>query len=465
VIVTAGALYIGWGLPAADVCIEVICMQSERPTGRSSRLAGFYDQSLEERIEQVARWAELTKDEASILRGVVGLDPARADRMIENVVGLYGLPLGIAVNFVVNERDVLVPMAIEEPSVVAGASFAAKLARAGGGFRATTTAPEMIGQMQVLDVVDPWTARFDLLAARDELLALADETDPVIVGLGGGARDLEVRVFERTPVGPMLVVHLMFDCRDAMGANAVNTACENLAPRLEQITGGRVVLRILSNLADRRLARARCTVPLEALTSGDFSGERVAQGVVEAWAFAATDPYRAATHNKGIMNGVDAVVAATGNDWRAVEAGAHAYAARSGRYTSLSTWARDVGGNLVGTLEMPLAVGVVGGATRVHPTAQVALKILGVRGVRELAEITVAVGLAQNLAALRALATEGIQQGHMRLHARQVAIAAGAHEHEVALVVRRMADEGVIRSDRAEAILAHMRTDGSSSDA
>ncbi|MBE9508850.1 MAG: 3-hydroxy-3-methylglutaryl-CoA reductase, partial [Chloroflexi bacterium] len=237
----------------------------------------------------------------------------------------------------------------------------------------------------------------------------------------------------------------------------VNTACEVLAPRVEQITGGRVLLRILSNLADRRLARARCSVPVEALASGGFSGERVAQSIVEAWAFAAADPYRAATHNKGIMNGVDSVVVATGNDWRAVEAGAHAYAARSGRYTSLTTWGRDEKDNLVGTLEMPLAVGIVGGATRVHPTAQVALKILGVQTARELAEIIAAVGLAQNLAALRALAAEGIQRGHMRLHARQVAIAAGAREHEIEPVVQRMTAEGVIRPDRAEAILAQLR--------
>ncbi len=426
---------------------------------RSSRLAGFYDLSLQERMAIVARWAELTEGEVAALRGATENDESltRADQMIENVVGLHSLPLGIAVNFVVNGRDVLAPMVVEEPSVVAGASFAAKLARAGGGFRATTSSPEMIGQLQILDVADPWSARFDLLAARDELLALANETDPVIVELGGGARDLEVRALERTPAGPMLVVHLIFDCRDAMGANAVNTACESLAPRIERITGGRVGLRILSNLADRRLARARCTVPVEALAFGDFSGEQVAQGIVEAWAFAAADPYRAATHNKGIMNGVDAVVVATGNDWRAVEAGAHAYAARSGRYTSLSAWERDAEGNLVGTLEMPLAVGIVGGATRVHPTARVALKILGVKTGRELAEIIVSVGLAQNLAALRALATEGIQRGHMRLHARQVAIAAGAVGDEVAQVVEHMIAEGRVRPDRAEAILTEMR--------
>jgi hydroxymethylglutaryl-CoA reductase len=380
--------------------------------------------------------------------------------MIENVVGVHSLPLGIATNFVVNGRDVLVPMVVEEPSVVAGASFAAKLARAGGGFQAVAAEPQMIGQMQVLDVADPWSARFDLLAAREELLAFADETDPVIVGLGGGARDLEVRVLERTAVGPMLVLHLVFDCRDAMGANAVNTACEALAPRIERITGGRVLLRILSNLADRRLARARCTVPAKSLATQEFPGEQVAQSIVEAWALAAADPYRATTHNKGIMNGVDGVVVATGNDWRAVEAGAHAYAARRGRYTSLSTWALDDEGDLAGTLEMPLALGIVGGATRTHPGAQVALKILGVQTARELAEIVVSVGLAQNLAAIRALATEGIQRGHMRLHARQVAVAAGADESEIDRVVQRMVSEGVIRSDKAETVLAEIRRVG-----
>lgn len=426
----------------------------------SSRLAGFYKLPLEDRVEQVADWADLTADEAAVLTAALRLEPfENAERMIENVVGLYGLPLGIAVNFVVNGRDTLVPMVIEEPSVVAGASLAAKLARAGGGFRATTTAPEMIGQIQVLDVADPWSARFDLLAAREELLAMANETDPVLVELGGGAQDLTVRVLEHTAVGPMLVVHLIFDCRDAMGANAINTACEALAPRVEAITGGRVLLRILSNLADQRLARARCTIPVDALAFEAFSGEEVAQGIVEAGAFAAADPYRAATHNKGIMNGVDAVVLATGNDWRAVEAGAHAYAARSGRYTSLSTWARDAEDNLVGTLEMPLSLGIVGGATRVHPIAQVALKILNVQRAQELAEIVAAVGLAQNFAALRALATEGIQRGHMQLHARQVAIAAGAQGDEIEQVVGRMTAEGTVRPDRAQAILAQLRAD------
>jgi hydroxymethylglutaryl-CoA reductase len=422
---------------------------------KSSRLVGFYKKTLDQRVEQVARWATLTTEETAALRGAMGSD--RADRMIENAVGLYALPLGIAVNFRVNGRDVLVPMVIEEPSVVAGASYAARLVRAGGGFRATATAAEMIGQIQVLDVPHLEAAGASLLAARKDLLRLANESDPVIVGLGGGARALEVRVLEDTPAGPMLIVHLIFDCLDAMGANAVNTACEALAPTVEEITGGRVLLRILSNLADRRLVRAECTVPVDALVVRDFSGEQVVQGIVEAWALAAADPYRAATHNKGIMNGVDAIVIATGNDWRAVEAGAHAYAARSGRYTALSTWRRDGDGSLAGRLEMPLALGVVGGATRVHPTAQVALKILGTKTARELAEIVAAVGLAQNLAALRALATEGIQRGHMRLHARQVAIAAGAQEDEVDSVVQRMTAGGAIRVDAAEAILKEVR--------
>ncbi|MDY7041635.1 MAG: hydroxymethylglutaryl-CoA reductase, degradative [Chloroflexota bacterium] len=401
----------------------------------------------------MARWAELTTEETAILVGKKRLSVPQADHMIENLVGVHGLPLGIAVNFLINGRDYLIPMAIEEPSVVAGASFAARLVRAGGGFNVTSTPPEMIAQIQILDLADPWAARFDLLAAKSRLLELADQTDPVIVSLGGGARDLEVRVIEDSPVGPMVVVHLIFDCRDAMGANTVNTAAEALAPTVEEITGGRVVLRILSNLADRRLARAKAVIPAEALAFGEFSGETVVERIVEAYALAAADPYRAATHNKGIMNGIDAVVIACGNDWRAIEAGAHSYAARSGRYTSLSTWAKDAAGNLVGTLELPLAVGIVGGASRVHPTARVALKILGVKSASELAEVITAVGLAQNLAAIRALATEGIQRGHMELHARQVAIAAGAEGEMIGRVAAQLVTERRIRLERAQEIL------------
>jgi hydroxymethylglutaryl-CoA reductase len=420
---------------------------------KSSRLSGFYKQPLAERLSTIVEWAGLDEEEAALLRRAGGLDPDMADHMIENVVGVYALPLGIAANFLVNGRDVLVPMAIEEPSVVAGASFAARLAREGGGFAASSTEPLMIGQIQLLGVDDLHSARFELLRQKQRLIDLADESDPVIVRLGGGARDVEVRIIEHSPAGPMLAVHLIFDARDAMGANAVNTAAEKLAPLVEEITGGRALLRILSNLADRRLARARCVIPAQALAFGEFSGEQVVEGIVAAYAFAAADPYRATTHNKGIMNGVDAVVIATGNDWRAVEAGAHAYAARSGRYTSLSHWAKDRDGNLVGTLEMPMAVGVVGGATKVHPLARLALKILAVRSGRELAEIIVAVGLAQNLAAVRALATEGIQRGHMGLHARQVAIAAGASGEEVERVAAQLVAEGVIRLDRAQEIL------------
>jgi len=373
--------------------------------------------------------------------------------MIENVVGTYALPFGIGLNFMINGREVLVPMVIEEPSVVAGASFMAKLARAGGGFTATATAPEMIGQIQVLEIDDLAAARKSLLKEKSTLLAEADEVDPLLKKFGGGARDLEVRIIPTSPIGPFLVVHLIYDVRDAMGANAVNTACEKLAPRIEAISGGRVHLKIISNLADRRLVHAACRVPLRELAFENFSGEQVRNGVLEAWAFAAVDPYRAATHNKGILNGVDAVVIATGNDWRAIEAGAHAYAARNGRYTSLSTWGKDEEGNLTGELEMPMAVGIVGGATKVHPGAKTALKLMGVQTAGELAEIIASVGLAQNLAALRALATEGIQRGHMSLHARQVAIAAGATGDQIDMLAAQLVAEKAVRIDRAEQIL------------
>lgn len=393
----------------------------------SSRLPGFYKLSLEDRAAVVAELAGLAASEKAILMGE-GLSPTQADQMIENVVGIHALPLGIAVNFLINGRDYLIPMAIEEPSVVAGASFAARLVRDGGGFTTSSDDPMMIGQIQVLDVADLQAARSELLVHKSRLLQLADQTDPLIVSLGGGARDLIVRVIEDSVAGPMVVVHLLFDCRDAMGANTVNTACEALAPEVENITGGRVVLRILSNLADRRLARAQCTISPEVLDFQAFTGQTVAERIVEAYALAANDPYRAATHNKGIMNGIDAVAVATGQDWRALEAGAHAYAARNGRYTSLSHWSVDADGNLIGVLELPLAVGIVGGASRVHPTAKVALKILGVKTAQELAEVMAAVGLAQNLAALRALATEGIQRGHMALHARSVTSDQGIRE-------------------------------------
>ena len=419
----------------------------------SSQIAGFYKLSLEDRLQELARQGELDAQDLATFSAAGGLNPEQADHMVENAVGIFALPIGIGLNFVVNSREVLVPMAIEEPSVIAGASFMARLARAGGGFVARTSAPEMIGQMQILDLLDVYVARHLLLENKERLLSETASIDPLLQKLGGGPRDLEVRVIDESPIGPFLVLHLIYDVRDAMGANAVNTAVEQLAPTVETITAGRVHLRILSNLADRRLARADCTIPLGELAFGDFSAEQVRDGIIAAWAFAVADPYRAATHNKGIMNGVDAVVIATGNDWRAVEAGAHAYAARNGRYTSLSTWGKDDQGNLVGSLEMPMAVGIVGGATRVHPAARAALKLMDIHSASELAEIIVSVGLAQNLAALRALATEGIQQGHMSLHARQVAIVAGAQGEQIERLAQQLVAEQIIRIDRAEAIL------------
>ncbi len=428
----------------------------------TSRIPRFYNLTLEERLAQTAASAELTPLELACW-ATGGLTLEAADHMIENVIGLHSLPLGIGLNFQINGRDVLVPMAVEEPSVVAGASFMAKLARAGGGFQTTSSEPLMIGQMQVIEIANLHEAKLKIYEKKAELLAAADEIDPILKKFGGGARDLEVRIIEDSPIGSFIVIHLVYDVRDAMGANAINTACERLAPQVEQITGGKVHLRILSNLADRRIARARCTIPVRELdmvgqdNSLSYSGETVRDGIIAAYAFAAADPYRAATHNKGIMNGVDAVVIATGNDWRAIEAGAHAYAARSGRYTSLSTWGKDSAGNLVGTLEMPMAVGIIGGATKVHPAAKAAIRLMGVKTASELAEIIVAVGLAQNLAALRALATEGIQRGHMSLHARQVAIAAGASGELIEKVAAQMVAEKTVRIDRAEEILEQIR--------
>jgi len=417
----------------------------------------FYEQTLDERRQTLAAESGLTSSEIDALTGNAGLTAAQADHMVENAVGVFALPLGIARNFVIDGRKVLIPMAVEEPSVIAAVSFMAKLAAAGGGFTTSTDAPEMIGQMQILDVDDLSTAAERLLEHREELLAEAAAIDPVLAGLGGGPRGLEVRRIDESPIGPFLVLHLIYDVRDAMGANAVNTALERLAPHVAAISGGRVHLRILSNMADRRLARARCTIPLAALVFDNFSAETVRDGIIEAWAFAEADPYRAATHNKGIMNGIDAVVIATGNDWRAVEAGAHAYAARGGRYTSLTTWGKDGDGNLIGSIELPMAIGTVGGATRVHPGAQAALKLMKIEHASQLAGIIAAVGLAQNLAALRALSTEGIQRGHMTLHARQVAAAAGAKDSEIERLAAQLVAEGVIRSDRAAEILQEWR--------
>ena len=425
-----------------------------RQTG--SRIPDFYNMNLDERQ---AHLVEALGRPLDGLLGPEGLEPALADSMIENVVGVYGLPLGIATNFVVNGREILIPMAIEEPSVVAGASFMAKLIRESGGFTAKVDPSHMIGQIQVLDLEDLQEAETTLHEAKTQILEAADEAGPMMLAVGGGARSIAVKTFAQSPAGPMLVFYLIYDTVDAMGANSVNTVLEGIAPLIEILTGGRTHLRILSNLADRRLARSTCHVSPASLAFGEFEGKDVRDGVVEAWAFAAVDPYRAATHNKGIMNGVDAVVIATGNDWRAVEAGAHAYAAREGTYGPLSRWWVDESGSLQGELEMPLALGTIGGATGVHPGARDALALMGVETAQELSEIVVSVGLAQNLAALRALATEGIQHGHMGLHARQVAIAAGARGGEIEAVASAMIEEKNILVDRAEELL-RQRSDG-----
>ncbi len=424
---------------------------------KSSRLPGFYKLSVEERLRLVREFADLTDEEVEMLKSPdKGLELEIADRMIENVIGRMAYPFAVATNFLINGREYLVPMVIEEPSVVAAASNAAKMCRSKGGIRATCMDSIMIGQIQVVGLRDPYWARMEVLAHREEIAEKANEKDPVLVRLGGGVKDVGAKVIH-TPRGPMLIVELYVDCKDAMGANAVNTMAEAVAPLVERLTGGRVLLRIISNLAVRRLARAWVVVDKEAV-----GGEEVVDGIVDAWAFAAADPFRAATHNKGIMNGVIAVALATAQDHRALEAGAHAYAALGGHYKPLSTWEKNEDGDLVGTLEMPMAVGVVGGATRAHPVARIALKILGVKTARELAEVMVAVGLAQNLAALRALATEGIQRGHMKLHARNIAMSVGARGELVDLVVQRMLEEGVIRMDRAKEILEELlRTRGS----
>ena len=414
----------------------------------------FYELTPEERLALLRMEAGLSTEEIAALSGSGGLEGSGADHMVENAIGVFSLPLGAARNFVVNGRAIAgVPMAVEEPSVVAAASFMAKLAAAGGGFMAESDPPVMIGQMQVLDLQNPQAAARVLLEHTVEILEEASAVDPVLKKLGGGAVELQARVINTSPIGAFLVVHIYIDVRDAMGANAVNTTMERLAPRVEELTGGRVLLRILSNLADRRLTRARCRIPLQELAFRGYSGAEVRDRVIEAWAFAASDPYRAATHNKGIMNGVDAVVVATGNDWRAVEAGAHAFAARGGTYTSLSEWSKAENGDLLGFVEMPMAVGIVGGATRVHPAARAVLRLMGVGTAAELAQIIVSVGLAQNLAALRALSTEGIQRGHMGLHARQVAIAAGAPPELVEKLAEELVKEKTVRIDRAQEIL------------
>lgn len=421
---------------------------------KSSLVSGFYKLSPKERLQFVKEFADLTHEETALLQKTGSLPLDLADRMIENVIGATPIPLGIAVNFQINKRDYLIPMAIEEPSVVAAASYAAKMTREGGGFHTSSTPPIMIGQIQAVGIKDLYAARMRVMKAKEEILKKANDQDPVLVSVGGGAKDLTAKVINTTQ-GPMLITELHVDCRDAMGANAVNTMAEAVTPIIERITGGRVYLRIISNLATKRLARAWCIVPKEVV-----GGKEVVDGIVNAYAFAAADPYRAATHNKGILNGIIAVIIATCNDHRAIEAGAHAYAARNGHYTALSTWEKNENGDLVGSVELPMAVGLIGGAVRTHPIAKIAIKILGVKTANEFAEVLVAVGLAQNLGALRALAHEGIQRGHMSLHARNIAVAAGATGKLIDFVAEKMVEEHKIRMDRAKELIEKHKASG-----
>ncbi|MFW9813216.1 MAG: hydroxymethylglutaryl-CoA reductase, degradative [Candidatus Thorarchaeota archaeon] len=413
---------------------------------KDSRITGFYKLSREDRIKKLKEVTGLSDDDLSPLIDPGKVDLGVLDHMIENVVGSMTLPLGIATNFLINEKDYLIPMAIEEPSVVAAASNAARMARGHGGFTATDTGPNMIAQIQVVDVLNPDEAKNKIMERKEELLAFANEQDPILVRFGGGAKDLRVRIFD-SKVGVMLVTELIVDTRDAMGANAVNTMAEALAPRIESITGGRVILRILSNLAEFRLVRVKATFDKELL-----GGEEVVNDIIAAWAFAEADPYRCSTHNKGIMNGIDSVVIATGNDFRAIEAGAHSWAAMDG-YSSLTKYEKSAEGHLLGSIEIPMAVGLVGGATKVHPVARACVKILGVETATELGHVIASVGLAQNLAALRALASEGIQKGHMALHARNVAATAGARGEEVDLVAEQLVKEKNVKVERAKDIL------------
>lgn len=418
---------------------------------KTSVFSGFYKLSPEERRSQVAEFAGLSQEDMAILQTESSLSMDGADRMVENVISVMPIPLGVAVNFCINGKDYIIPMATEEPSVIAAASNMARLCRDNGGFKTSNTGAMMIAQIQAVGISDVYAARLRIFENREKLIAAANEKDPFLVSMGGGMKDLDVRIVD-TGAGSMVITHIIVDTKDAMGANAVNTMAEALAPLIEEITGGKVYLRILSNLADLRIARASVTVEKEKL-----GGQSVVDGILMAYAFAAADPYRAATHNKGIMNGISAAVLASGNDTRAVESGAHAYAARSGRYIPLTRWEKDRDGNLVGSIEIPMAVGLVGGATKVHPVAKLAVKILGIKTALELGEVFACVGLAQNLGALKALATEGIQKGHMSLHAKNIVAAAGIPPELSDAVIKQMIAEKAVRADRAKEIVEELQ--------
>jgi hydroxymethylglutaryl-CoA reductase len=433
-------------------------MSAETSSSERSRFPAFYKLSVSDRVRIIHERGWLSaEDYQSLVSGEHTLKIHKADKMIENVVGVMGLPVGLGLNFLVNGRDYIVPLVVEEPSIVAALSSAAKVVRGVGGFKVESTEPILIGQVQVVDVPHLAHAKAALMQRKAEILNLANSLHPQMVARGGGAQDLEVHTHARAEGGDMLVVHLLVDTRDAMGANLVNTMCEGIASLVETMTGGRVFLRILSNLTDRAMVSARCVIPVENLTGKGYAGEEVRDGIILANEFASIDPYRAATHNKGVMNGVDAVALATGNDWRAIEAAAHAYAARGGRYTSLTRWYKGEKGELVGELDMPMKVGIVGGPLQSNATVALDLRLLGVKTARELAEVMGAVGLAQNFSALRALVTEGIQQGHMTLHARSVAVAAGATAEIFDTVVERLVESGEIKIWKAQEIVDQVR--------
>lgn len=416
---------------------------------KNNNYSGFYKLSVEDRLKEVAEFSKLSEKEIKILGDANALSESASDNMVENVIGRFSLPVGVALNFIVNDKEYLVPMVTEEPSVIAAASNGAKVARSSGGFYATNTGSMMIAQIQVIGVKDIEYTKFKIYQNKEEILRRANESDPILISLGGGAKDLEVRRIKSSISDDMLVIHLIVNTLDAMGANAVNTMAENLAPYIEEITGGTVYLRILSNLATKRLVRASTLIKKE-----ELGGEEVVDKIIAAYAFAEADPYRAATHNKGIMNGISAAVLATGNDTRAIESGAHAYASISGSYKPLTSWEKTADGDLAGTIEMPLALGLVGGATKVHPTAKANVKILGVESATELAEVIAALGLAQNLSAIRALATEGIQRGHMSLHAKNVAVQAGAKKDEIDEIVEKMIKAKKINIEYAKELLS-----------
>ncbi|HIA25710.1 MAG TPA: hydroxymethylglutaryl-CoA reductase, degradative [Candidatus Poseidoniales archaeon] len=425
----------------------------------NSRLKGFYKLSVKERRDMIAELAGLDQEAVDALAAMGELSESAADRIIENVVGTLALPVGVATNFIVDGDHYLVPFALEEPSVVAAASNMAKRCHATGGFVSNNTEPIMIGQIQVVGCEDPFGAKEAVLSGADELISACNEVDPILVKFGGGCKGLEARVID-TDSGPMVIVHILVDCRDAMGANAVNTMAETIAPKVERITGGTVILRIISNLAVHRLAKVSATfTPSEMANTGETveEGAKVIEGILQAYHFAAADPFRATTHNKGIMNAISAIAVACGQDWRAIESGAHSYASHERVYGSLTHWEKDGDGNLVGSIELPMAVGLVGGAVRVHPTAKANVAIIGARTADELAKVMAAAGIAQNLGALRALATVGIQAGHMKLHARNMAVTAGANDDEVDKVVEIARASGRITATAIEAALEQVR--------